>query len=293
MATLLALVELCGYAIEDLGRYAVASATGSTVSITALDNDTTGASNQRYNRAKVCIASGAATLQQRVVTDGGYAPATNTLTIEPDWTTTPSAGQVALITREFPVLPGLQGERTDYRTMVNRGLAKIFRERRIGTSATTSRTHDLSTWKAWLQRPEQIVDYLEASPVSGGRLVSAKWRGPRLNLNADTPTVELKAPFSSAASLTIVARAPSNTWIRTSGTWAETSPSTGLVNFDDEAMPSETDVVKAFKVEAYSVLMAREPGKWDDAYATALADARATIEGYEWPGQPAPVQEAA
>lgn len=243
--------------LDDIAQHSVASATSSTVVVTQLVNLTTGASADRYNGTHVFHRQAGLPGQSRTVRPGGYAPSTGTLTVFPNWTTTPTAGDLIYLTHKFPVISEGADGGTDSRALVNKSLRKLSIPDRVHLAIGTGYAYPLTSF-TWLDRPERLVRVLEPGPT-GGEPVDASWRGPRLVLDGPTPTLNLRVPFENATgSLTLEVMRPGHTLIATAGVWAE---STGLINDTDQCLPNAEDVLPQFMAEAYAALASRTPGR--------------------------------
>jgi hypothetical protein len=271
LATELQYRQAMGRALDDLNAYAVSAGSSTTVASAFLVNNTTNASTTRYNGRWCYISSGTAIGQLRRVRSNGYAPSTGTLTTTPDWGVSPAASDTLELTSLFPAIPSTLGEDTDYRSILNRALALLMIADRIAPSITTG-TVSLATWP-WLDRDERLVRILEPSPVSGRAPVDSSWRGWRLVLDGEAAFLEPRIPFASASgALTLEVLRPANTWIRTGGTWTETSPASGLAGDTTEAVPSIDEVRTVGLMVAYEALMNRTTGQpngdWAKRWAT-------------------------
>lgn len=279
--TLLALYRALGHELNDLAMYPASAGAATTVTLAMLVNATVGASTERYNGRNVyCNA------QQRVVRTSGYAPSTGVLTVFPSWVTPPTAAQQVILTSMFPVIQNnddsgfdqSQSDDLSYRTIINRALALLALPDRVRLTITRDYAYSTTTWP-WLDRPERLRRILEPG-VRGDRPVDASWRGWDLVLDANTPIIEFDVPFEAATgTLTLEVSRPANTWIATGGVWAETAPSSGLVNDTDQTLAEIEDVLPAAKMIAYEALLrraeGRPPGPLLKAYETARADAEA------------------
>lgn len=262
-------------ALDDLaGPYAIASATANTVVVPALINGAANTSTNFKSGTWVYVATGAGAGQTRRVRTNGYSAASGTLTVDPVWTITPSAGDVVELTGLFPATPQV-GADISYLTILNAALRQITEPDRVTLAITTSQEYPLTTWAAWLDREERLTAVWEPGPT-GGLPVPADWRRPRLRLDAELPVLELTVPFAAAAgNLSLDVLRPADTWIRVATVWSEST--VGLAAENDEARPSIEDVVKVGLAEAYQALMSRAPGRpsgpYEGKYAAARADA--------------------
>ena len=258
MPTLLALRQALARAMGDLEVVGTTSATGTTVVSPSLQNATANASTGRYNGHWLYVSTGTGIGQQRVVTTNGYDPATGTLTVNTAWATNPSASTLE-ISRWFPAIPEVLVGTTDYRTIINRALSMLVVPDEITLSVTTSDEYALTTWQAWLDRPERLVRVLEPSPLASRAPIEVPPRGWELVLDAQLPKLRTQRPFSaSTGNLTLQVRRPANTWIAVASTWGESA--VGLSADTDEAKPTVADVVTVALAEAYQVLLHRSVG---------------------------------
>jgi hypothetical protein len=265
-------VDYCyglGRALNDLGSYPVASATTTAITLAPLADSTTSASADRYDGAYIYFATGAAAGNQRRVKPGGFSPSTGTLTLAL-LTTPPTLGDIAEITRLFPIVEQVPSEDASYRTLINDALATLWAPDRVSFSFSNSATASIAALP-WLDRPDRLVRVLETAPRSGFPDVSCEWRDPRLILDGPAPVLQLNRPFTGT--LTLEVRRPGNTLI---------SGVESTVGFEAEgqtALPSVEDVIVAGLVEAYAVLMNRSPGRpGGSTYEKKYADAREQLE---------------
>jgi hypothetical protein len=271
--TLAEITTALALSLDDLGSYAVTSAATNTVRIANIGTTDTGASPNAYDGRWVsCLATGAASVQQRKVIDGGYAT-NGTLSLDVNWSLVPTANDIVHLTSYFPVIEQVGGEETSYRTIINRGLGRLGVVDSVDLAVTAgTESYSLATWADWLDRPERLLGVFEPGPT-GGRIVAADWRGAKLVMDAELPRLELDAPFTGTLTLDVIR--PARTWVGTLGVWAERD---GLTNDADEVAVQLEDAVCVAKVEAYHVLMSRSPGRpngdWSKKYEEALAEAR-------------------
>lgn len=271
--TLQAIRRAVALQLDDMGQFLITSATTNTVRIANIGTTEANASPNAYDgRWVYCLATGAASGQQRKVNVGGYAT-NGTLTLDVNWSLVPTANDTAELTGLFPMLAQVGGEEAGYTTLVDRALRKLAYIDEI-TLATTdgTRRYPSSTW-SWLDQPERLLGPLEPDPVGSGALVPADWRGVRLVENAESPMIEIDTPYTG--NLTLKVLRPAHTWLSVAGTWQERD---GVTNDADIANVSLEDWKTAALVEAFDVLRARSPGRpngnWSERYEQALAEAR-------------------
>jgi hypothetical protein len=269
---LLTYVEALALALDDLGRYTVTSATNNSITAGGLIAST-GTSANRYDRAWLYVqgAGGAADVG-RVVRPESYVPTTGTISYDPGFTA-PVATTPFLLTGLFPVFAEVTAEDTSYRTLVVRGLSRMIFRDRITTPITTADSYALTTWRAWLDRPERLVGVFEPAVISGRQPTDAGWRAVRLVLDAELPTLELGAPFSTASgNLTLEVLRPAHTWVEAGSGWVEST--TGPTADTHQAVPSVEDFLPFGLMAAYQVLMSRSPGRPNGNWTDKLVDAR-------------------
>lgn len=257
-STLRTLRRALGYALDDLGVYAVAVATSSTITATALVNATPNASGTLYNGAWVHAPD--SLRQTRRVRTNGYTASAGEFAIFPNWTVAPAPGAAFEVNRLFPALAttGVAAEDTDYLTIVNRGLRRLAVPDRVTIAITTAEAYPLVSWP-WLDRPERLLGIWEPA-ATGSNLVPADWRGPRLSMVAGVPRLELRAPFSTASGLlTLEVLRPVHTLVN------GVESTSGLANDTDYVPIDVEDALPALLLEAYGVLMHRAPGRSDGA----------------------------
>lgn len=282
---------------DDYGEFAVTSAGLSTVTIANISTTQATASTEAYNEAWVfALATGAASGQQRRVNTNGYTGATGALQLNVNWSLIPSVNDPVKITRLLPCTQQTGQPHTSYLTCMNRGLGKLLVRDRVPLAITTSESYALTTWAAWLDRPERLLRVYEPSPTGGARTVPCDWRTPRLVPDAGGPTLELDAPFSTASgNLILEVLRPANSNVAVAGVWAEST--VGLVNESDVVDVSLEEAVMVARVEVFRVLMTRRDGErpridLDAAYETALQAAR-ELPLYEFGMRAQPQQQEA
>lgn len=238
--------------IDDGSFYAVTSATSTTVVSNALKNATTNASITTYNGAFAY-----ANAQQRLVRTDGLAPSTGTLTIRPDWASTPTSAHTLILTTLFPCTEDVSGG-SSYRTLINRAAALLAYGDRVAVAIGTGYSYPLTTYP-WLDREARLIRVLEPGPT-GGQYVDASWRGPKLVLDGPTPALELTVPFGTATgSLILEVLRPAHTLVETAGVWAENTA--GLSGDTDRLRIDVADILPAFKLVVYEALVGRSPGR--------------------------------
>ena len=196
MPTLLAYRNALQRALDDVGLYDVTSATATSVTCKALINSATSASSGRYNGAYVYVQSGTAAGVQGTVKENGYTASTGTLIIQDSsgFDTTPGSDSVIEITRLFPSIAAgnaasTQGEDGDYRSLVNRALSYLLVPDQVSvTTVADQQEYSLSTYAAWLDRPERLVAVLDP-PRATGWPTKRTWRRWELNVDGPTPSL--------------------------------------------------------------------------------------------------------
>lgn len=290
----------CGSEIEDLSRYQVGTSTATTTQISALSSSNAGVSTFPYDDDWLYVATGTGVGQQTIIKKGSYVAASGQIgfTVAIASLTT---GDFVEISHLFPATrgPGRApiGQPVDYRTLINRALKRQNVRRRILVQITTANEISLASYP-WLDDPRRLVKdkdglpmVYEASPTNVA--IKRTWRRTRITRTGSNPVIEVDPIFESAGGyLTLEVISPADTWIN----GAESG--VGLVNEDDTALVTVDDMVKAFKVEAYQALAMRSParpsGDWRQMHADALAEARSSIDLYDFGSpQAAPVQAGA
>lgn len=287
-STLLRIRQAVQAAIEDGGfSYTVASALAgppSTVTISALVSGATNISTARFNGAYVYISSGAAAGQSRNVRTDGYDETTGRLTVDPPWSSVPAPGVTAELTWKFPGV-GQNASDDDYRTLINRGLSKLLVPDRI-SEPFNGTPFILLTAYAWLDRPERLLSFRESSPLSGGRPISADWRGITPIFDGGNTRLEFARVPDAIGDIEVSVLRPVHT--RVNG--LETT--VGLVNDNDSVAVTVDDAVKAILPECYLALANRGRSGFMDKYADARKDARDSLPLYEYSGKVAAPQAA-
>lgn len=290
MPTQRAIRRACEAAFNDAGFYGCSAASSSNITLAATSDSTTNASAQKFNGAWIyAINQTTGVGQQRRVVPGGFVPASGILGIELNWSVTPTLSDEVEITHLFPVgegptqIGGISPEDASYNSLINRALSMIVAPDRVGLAITTDQFYSTVAWVEWLDRPDRVVRNMDGSlaiwepGVRGGLPQNATWRGWTLRLDAETPGLEVNVPFSaSSGTLYLDVMRPADTWVGTSGIWAEST--TGMTNNFQEVRAPINDVVKVFKMLAIEALMARSPGRpsgnWAARYPSAVRDAR-------------------
>lgn len=269
-------------ALDEPGIFACSSATSTTAVIATLASS---ASNHSPNQFATAWIYHLALSQVRIIREGSFIPGTGGMSVDPGWTA-PTTNDELEITALFPsIMAGALfaqvGTDTDYRTLINRALSRLLAPDTISIPITTATSYSLSTYAAWLDRPERLqydqqgrMKLFEPAVVSGRRAFSAAWRRPRLILDGAAPTLELDVPFTSATgNLTLHVLRPGDTLINGS------ESSVGLSAESDTALPSVNDVVTVTLMDAYRALMTRQSfrpsGRWKDRYDAQRKEAMA------------------
>ena len=270
-STLLQYRQALARALDDLEPHVVLSATTFTVTINALITSTTGASSGRYNGAYIYIASGSGAGRQRVVKENSYVPSTGTLTTHNSsgFDVTMAAGDQVEITRLFPAYAEATstsslGSDTDYRSLVNRALSYLLVPDQISvTTVADQQEYSLSTYAAWLDRPERLLAVLDP-PRETGWPAKRTWRRWELTLDGPSPALTFldRAYPTNGATFELDVLRPANTLI--SG--AESS--IGLTSDSATAVPAVNDVVTVGLMLAYEALMNRSPGRPNGDFLT-------------------------
>lgn len=270
-STLLQYRQALARALDDLEPHVVLSATTFTVTINALITSTTGASSGRYNGAYIYIASGSGAGRQRVVKENSYVPSTGTLTTHNSsgFDVTMAAGDQVEITRLFPAYAEATstsslGSDTDYRSLVNRALSYLLVPDQISvTTVADQQEYSLSTYAAWLDRPERLLAVLDP-PRATGWPAKRTWRRWELTLDGPSPALTFldRAYPTNGATFELDVLRPANTLI--SG--AESS--IGLTSDSATAVPAVNDVVTVGLMLAYEALMNRSPGRPNGDFLT-------------------------
>lgn len=293
MATLSDILYGVGNALDDLARYAVSSATSSTVTLSSWIDTTPNASPNQHAHQYVYVETGAVLGLQRRIKPGSWT-SSGQVGVTPTWTT-PAPGDSVLVTGLFPVIGGDVGpEDSSYRAHANAGLGRLRIRDTIGVPIATSHSLSLATWRRWLTGPEYLGSMREPSITGLGPPMDAGWRGIRAVFDAELPRLELNAPFATASgSLLVDVLRPANTWRGRGGVWSEIADGQALVVPSDEVNVSVEDAVTVTKVEMLHALAFRNAGQPSiprafDRYQEALAEAR-QLEFYDYRGaRPAP-----
>lgn len=269
----LAIREATGYRLDDLELLTAASGTATTAVVSALVSSTSAAPTTAHNGAHIYDRT---TFLQRRVKANGFVPSTATLTLEPTGTAI-SAGNVLERTRLFPSAAGGPSHDTPYNTFIARGTSRLLVPAKITIPITASHSYSLATWSRWLKYPERLIRVSEPDAL-GYEPRDAAWRGWRLVLDAQSPRLVFNRPFESASgSITLDVLRPANSWVLTSGTWAESS--TGMVLDLEEIEVELNAAVAATLVEVCEALLARQQGapvgRWKEIHDAALVDLRA------------------
>jgi hypothetical protein len=244
--------------LDDIGIYGIASATATTVTITALADSTTNASSNRYDGRWVYFASGTSIGTQRRVTAGGFTPGTGTLTFELGGVTA-GAGDIVELTALYPAVEQVQGEDSSYRSIVNRAAGYLAKRAEVETAITTAYSYPLDGFP-YVDRAERLVRVLEPGPT-GRQPINAAWRGWRWRPDTAGGFLELSTPFTTASgALTLEVIRPVKNWVYTAaGGWATSLD--GLTNETDFFDLNEEDLLDTARMVAYETLVARTPGR--------------------------------
>ena len=275
MATLRAYRQALAWSLDDLGVYEIASSTATTTVLSALADSTSNASDRRYDGRWAYISDGFAVGVGTTVKPGGYAPSTGTLTVAKFWDTTPHVGDELELTGLFPSISGLPGADTDYRTLVNRALARLLLEDRIDVTTVADQwtyTFALATYP-WLDRMTRVMGVLDP-PRATGLPRRPTWRPHTWKIDGGALTLEFAArPYpTSGATFQIAVLRPADTLVNGADS------TTGLSVDSDTAVPSVEEVVVAGRYFAFEALLSRSKGRpsgdWSGQFERALDDAR-------------------
>lgn len=274
--TLVAIRENVGAVLDDLKVYTATGGSTSTAIVGALISAASNAPTNAHNAEHIYNRT---TLLQRAVRQNGFAPSTGTITFDPTATAVAN-GHVIELSSLFPTAGALSAAgpagAPSYNGLIIRGLSKLLVPHRILLTITTGFTYSLAAYP-WLDREARLVRVLEPG-VTGGRARSADYRNPRLVLNAQSPSLELDAPYDSdmvadGGQITLEVLRPATSWVLTSGTWAAST--TGPVFDLEEVTADLNDATDVTVVEACRVLLKRQQGapsgRWQELYEDALA----------------------
>ena len=219
-STLLQYRQALARALDDIELYIVTSASATTVVCSNLINGSTGASSGRYNGRYVYISEGTGVGNQGVVRDGGYDPATGSLTIVDTggWTTQPALSSTAELTALFPAFNAASSTSSftggnDYQSLINRALSMILVPDQISvTTVADQQEYSLSTYAYWLDRPERLTGVLDP-PRATGWPTKPTWRRWELQLDGGSPALQFidrAYPTSGATFPARVSASPSS-----------------------------------------------------------------------------------
>ena len=302
MATLSVYKRACIRALDDGGSFIVTSATASSVVLYQFTNATTGASTERHNADWLYVATGNGASRQYHVRTSGYVPSTGTVTIAPPFVVQPVATDQVELTKLFPCISNAPTSDqspsmgADYRTLINRALARLYVPRALGLTITTADTYTTGVTYPWLDRMERLarddqgrISIREPSPVAGRAPVSSAWRNWELVESGTGTVLQTRTPFASATgTLSVDVLSPADTFI--SG--AESA--VGLLSDTDTALAPVEDVVAVFLQEAYLVLMRRQTGRPDGGqWAKLYADQQAIVDRLHFLDRSARVPQSA
>lgn len=257
-------------ALDDLETYQVTSSTADATVVAALVNETTGASDRRYDGRWAYVSAGTAMGEPAVIKGGGYAPATGVLSVADPWGTVPGAGDTLELTGLFPAVSGVLGADTDYRALVNRALSYLLVPDHLDlTTVAGQQEYPLAAYARWLDRPSRATGLLDP-PRATGYPRMPSWRRWDLKLDGGTPTLALfdRAYPTSGATLQLLAMRPGDTLVN----GAESS--VGLVLDTDTAVPDIEDATTVGLMLACEALANRSTGRPNGDWHTRFLEYR-------------------
>lgn len=272
MPTLTALWQVLADKLDDRESVTLSGGSTTTAVSLALVTADAGVTSNRY--AGRWFFNQTKNTQAKVAS---YVPGTGTTTNAPAVTANAST-DVGHLTSLFPVLHDV-GAETDYRTLINRALGRMFREREVSQAVTTAATYAQTT-RPWLDRQERLLGVREPAPVAGHVNIDSGWREWTLVPGTPTSSLEVKDLFTTSGTVVLDTISPASSYIAVSSAWAEST--VGLVNQTDEAEPSVEEFLPFGLVEALTVLIARSPGRPNAEWLTLLAQAEADVKVSRW-----------
>lgn len=222
--------------------------------------------------------------EQRRVDDGGYDPATGTLTVTRAYSgTVADCVRVALL----GLVPAVRvlGE-PGWREHANACLRDLWVERGLAfTGVATHTSYDVTATYPWLTDRRQVTDLLNGPTTAtdyalpGDNLRGVRNDGGRVWL-------DLWSGYPVGQAFELPAKAPGHTWIRRHGQYQQVTD--GLID-DDDATPAPYDLLRLMMLErAYRRLAAAAPATeastWRQQHAVYAAAAATLKRRYLDPG---------
>lgn len=219
----------------------------------------------KYNNAYPLITSGALAGTQRRVTDSGFTGSVGALLLNRTLGATAALGVDFEVWHRLPALP--QDDQTSIRDLLNQALGNLYTVRTLTlTGVTDQQVYSVAAYP-WLQRQEQIGP-IYAVETDSTKIPARHSGGAQLHYNGSTPVLWVPVAFDTADSIKVDVAQPCNTYIRSGGTWGDST--VGLVDDSDAAM-ADPDLVRemvlAFYWEALAELVPSERKFWSDKAA--------------------------
>lgn len=274
MATERAIRQALARSLDDIGVYTVISSTATTATLNHWAITLTGASDRRYDGRWIFVKSSGPGPVQRAIKPDGYAVATGVVTAMNDsgWDTTLNPNDEVEITGLFPSAPydGPGGEDTDYRSLINRGLARLLIEDRLDVTTVADQwayPFSLTTYP-WLDRMTRVMAVLDP-PRATGLPRRETWRRHHWKIDGGAMTLEFDdRPYpTSGATFQVKVLRPANTLVN------DADSTTGTTAPTDTVVVSVEEAVTAARLYAFEALLTRSKGRpsgdWSGQYAEA------------------------
>jgi hypothetical protein len=145
------------------------------------------------------------------------------------------------------------------REVINEALARLWFEDELIYAGTASTSYPAPSW---LTSNRQLVGIKEGGDTSGGVNPAFSANTATVIHDSGGTVVQLGSPISGP--FRIVVRRPQKTWIKTGGTWGDSTA--GLVEDDDETLADAEALLVVSTWRAYRALSRRSPdfeiGPW-------------------------------
>lgn len=219
----------------------------------------------KYDAVYPYLCSGALLGTQRRVVKQGFTGSIGSLLLNRAMSATAAIGVDFELWHRFPVLP--EDDQVCIRDLINQALGNLYTPRSITlTGVADQQVYSLSAYP-WLQRQEQIGP-IYAVQTDATKIAARHGGGAELHVNGATPVLWIPAAFSTGQSIVVDVAQPNNTYIRSGGTWGDST--VGLQDDDDAALADPDllrEMVLAFFWEALAELEPSARNKWAEKAA--------------------------
>ena len=129
---------------------------------------------------------------------GGYDPATGKVIVDPPWVA-PVSGDIILLTQLFPMVAQVLTRDSGYDYLSNEAARWLWFEHQLAVPTVAGQhSYDLSAYRRWLNRREQLLGLLDPPLVAGYVPRPGDWRRPTLEFAGGSPTLRLPTAYRSS-----------------------------------------------------------------------------------------------